>query len=195
MKTYHFIYIPGLGDDNVKGQSWAVKRWQRKGVTSELVQMKWSDYEAWQSKLDRVLASVDAAVGEGKKVAIIGASAGASAAINVYSARSDVIVGVLLIAGKANHPERVGTNYKTKNPAFWTSVQASAKVISTLSADDRKAITARYGIVDEVVLPSDSKIAGARNRYVPSIGHVITIATQLLFGIPSFLRFIKRLSR
>jgi len=38
---------------------------------------------------------------------------------------------------------------------------------------------------------SDSYIAGANNRVVPTIGHTFTIAVQILFGAPSFLSFLK----
>ena len=191
MKSLHLIYVPGLGDQNVSSQQWAVNTWHRYGVTAELVQMNWASGD-WEPKLERILTSIDAAVHDGKAVGLVGASAGASAVINAYAARRESVVGVVLIAGKVNRPETVGHGYKSKNPAFWTSINQCQLSLAKLDDSDRKRILSRRGLLDEVVLPADNIIPKAHNHRVPSIGHVITISTQLLFGAPSFIRFLRK---
>jgi hypothetical protein len=61
-----------------------------------------------------------------------------------------------------------------------------------LTASDRARILSRYAVLDERVTRQDSLVPGAHNRLSPTIGHVPTIAAQLILGAPSFLRFLKR---
>jgi hypothetical protein len=56
----------------------------------------------------------------------------------------------------------------------------------------RKRILSLYGWIDELVYKPDSQIEGAKNRMVPTIGHVVTIGFQLALGAPGFIRFIKQ---
>ncbi len=191
-KPLHLIYIPGLGDTRVSGQMKAISTWRWYGVTAELVQMNWANNEPWQQKFDRLLARIDAARASGHDVGLVAASAGATAAINSYAARKADISGVVLIAGKVNRPAAIGQTYHRRNPAFITSAQDCQQALASLGEADRRRILSRFGVIDEVVARADSFIPGACNRTVPSVGHFVTIATQLVFGAPSFIRFLKR---
>lgn len=191
-KLLHLIYITGLGDASPNSQRWAVSTWRKWGVTSELFQVNWADGEAWQPKFDRLLDLIDSLVADGKAVGLVGASAGAGAAINAFAARKDKIVGVVCISGKVNRPEVIGQGYRKKNPAFVTSAYQVEQSLAVLDVSDRRRILSRYALLDETVYKPDSRIAGARNRIVPTVGHFFTIATQLIFGAPSFIRFLKR---
>ena len=190
-KKLHVIYIPGLGDENPGRQRMAVRTWRWWGVEAELIQMIWSDATPWEDKFERLLARIDALHAEGKSVGIVAASAGASAAINAYAVRKDAIVGVVLLAGKVNRPEAVGANYRQKFPSFIESLDACQPALASLSASERGNILSRYAVYDEIVDEADSIIPDAVNqkRYIP--GHVPLIATQIIFGAPSFLRFLK----
>ncbi|MEK7594679.1 MAG: hypothetical protein AAB436_03520 [Patescibacteria group bacterium] len=190
----HIIYITGVGDHNIGGQQKAVNTWSWYGVTTEICQMNWGDKQPWQSKLDKLLATIDKSVQEGKQVALVAVSAGASAAINAFAARKDTVVGVVCIAGKINHPETIGGHYLSQNPALPTSVEACQQALKTLDDNERKRILTRFALYDNVVTTRDSKIHGARNRYVLSILHIPTIATQISLGAPSFIYFLKRLA-
>ena len=194
MKQLHLIYVPGLGDDRITNQAKLVNTWSKYGVSLEICQLLWSNGE-WQPKLDKLLKVIDSAVAEDKDVALVAASAGASAATIAFAARQETLVGMVLIAGKVNHPERVGRGYKTKNPAFWTAVNQVQTALDSLSEVSRSHILSRRGVLDEVVVPSDNKIPGAVNQIVPSSGHVITIGSQLLFGAPSFIKFLRKLQK
>jgi hypothetical protein len=115
--------------------------------------------------------------------------------INAYAARRDQIVACVLIAGKVNRPDSIRTHYREENPAFVTSVNDCQAALESLDGEYRKRILSLYGWIDELVYKPDSYIEGAKNRTVPTIGHVLTIGTQLLLGAPNFIRFIKQQKR
>lgn len=192
IKTLHLIYIPGLGDQSISNQLWAVRRWSKYGVEAELFQMKWSNTEAWEPKFERLLLRIDELLSEGKDVALVGASAGASAAINAFTARKDHIVGVVCIAGKINRPDAIGPRYRRENPAFVKSAEDCEIALTHLTSDDRSRILSRYAWVDETVAKADSQVAGATNQQLHSIGHAVTIGLQLVFGAKSFISFLKQ---
>jgi len=103
-----------------------------------------------------------------------------------------VVTGVVCIAGKINYPEHIGQGYKRQNPAFWESAQLTPEALTHLGPTERRRILSIRARYDPVVSAADSKLAGAVNRVTWTMGHVTTIATQLLFGAPRFLRFLKR---
>lgn len=191
----HVIYIPGLGDTKIGGQSKAVATWKLWGVTSEVCQMKWADKEPWSPKLERLLRMIDVRVAEGKPVALVGASAGASAVINAYAARPQAIVGCVIIAGKVNRPEAIGKRYRLRDPAFITSASDCQAALEQLDTSRRKRILSLFALADELVYKPDSRITGAVNRMVPTVGHAVTIGCQITLGAPLFIRFLKSLPR
>jgi len=161
-------------------------------VEPELFQMNWGDKEPWTPKFQRLLARIDELVKEGKPVGLVGASAGASAVINTYAARKDHLVGIVCISGKINRPQVIANRYVKNNPAFVTSAYDCEQALKTLDPADRRRILSRYAVFDGIVPHVDSRILGARNRLSPTLGHSPTIATQIVFGAPGFLRFLKQ---
>lgn len=155
--------------------------------------MNWADDEPWHRKFDHILTTIDAAAAEDKAVGLVGASAGAAAVINAFAARKHAVIGVVLIAGKVNRPQAIGQRYRHDTPAFVRSAYDCQSALASLAADDRCRILSRYGFFDELVSKRDSCIPGARNRRVPTPEHIFTIAIQLIFGAPSFIRFLRRL--
>lgn len=187
------IYIPGLGDANPRGQLALVKTWRWHGVEPHFFQMNWADGEAFAPKLERLLQLIDGQHAKGNKVSLVAASAGAGVAINAFAARKAIVNGVVLIAGWVNFPEDIGQGYRRKNPAF---VESAYQVQSSLDMldfeNDRARIQSRHAVFDPVVAPKYSEVIGGHNVTVPSVGHATTIATQLAFGAPAWLRFLKR---
>lgn len=173
-------------------QSWAVRQWRRLGVESELIPMDWGSDEVWQDKLDRVLLRIDTLHAQGKQVGLVCSSAGALAAVNAYAARQKEIVGVVAIAGKINRPEAIGDGYAATNPALLPAAYACELALARLKTSARRRIQSRYALLDETVSHADSHVPGARNRRVLAAGHVFTIASQLVWGAPSFIRFLRR---
>jgi hypothetical protein len=190
-KRLHVIYIPGLGDQNPTRQRKAVDFWRHYGVEAELFRMNWADDVPWEAKFERLLQRIDELAEKGS-VALVGASAGASAVINAFAARQDKIVGAACISGKIHHPERIGARYRKNNPSFITSAYACPRSLATIPKDKRSRILCRYALFDEVVNTKDSRVDGARNRRSPTFFHAFTIGFQLVLGAPSFLKFLKR---
>lgn len=157
--------------------------------------MRWDDSEAWIDKSQRLSSRIETLTAQGIKVALVGASAGASAVINAYALHTSQLVGCVLLAGKVNHPETIGNSYRRRNPAFVESAYACEKALATLTNQDRTRILSRYGALDEIVPKKDSYIPGASNEIVPTFEHALTIATQIVFGAPHFLRFLKKLAK
>jgi pimeloyl-ACP methyl ester carboxylesterase len=189
--THHVIYIPGLGDNkNVSGQRFAVGLWRIWGVKPHLYQMKWADGKPFQEKFDGLLTLIDVLTHTGS-VSLVGSSAGATAAINAYASRSQHIQAVVCIAGKINNPQTIGPYYLRDNPAFGESAQLAVSSLAQLDTGERQHILSLFAAVDPVVPARDSIVEGAINRRLPTAGHAVTIATQLIFGAPWFLHFIK----
>ena len=192
----HLIYLPGIGDaPPTSAQAKALRTWPWWGVEAEIFELHWADDVVWRDKFQRLLVRIDELQAAGKTIALVGISAGASAAINAYAARSNAIHGVVCVAGKVNRPQAIGRYYRQNNPSFVESVEAAQTSLRQLSSSDRQRILSRYALLDGSVVRSDSIIPGAHNRLVFTIGHIFTIATQITLGAPSFIRFLKRLPR
>lgn len=153
--------------------------------------MNWADGEAFAPKLERLLTLIDDVAKKGP-VSLVAASAGATAAINAYAARLDVISGLVCICGKINNPEGIAAHYVRDNPAFGESAAQTVAALSNLNLAQRQHILSIRAMFDPVVSAKDSILEGAYNRATWTSGHALTIATQLLFGAPSFIRFLKR---
>ena len=190
-KPLHLIYIPGLGDHKSSGQQMIVNTWKWWGVTSELFQINWADGEQWDPKFERLLACIDRASFASKDVGLVGASAGATAVINAFHARKSSIVGVVLIAGKINHPETISQSLTQKNVAFGPAAQRASAALAKLSKGERSRIMSRYALFDPIVPAADSHVPGARNCVQPTIGHAFTIASQMFYAAPLFIRFLR----
>lgn len=191
-KKYYVIYIPGLGDRKVKGQQKAVNVWRRhRGITPYIFQMRWDDGEAFQPKLDRLLSRIDQANVDGYEVSLVAASAGASAALNAYSQRRDVIHGVVCICGQILGPNHISAyTYKT-NPAFKESMQMLPDSLEALGSDDRRRILSLHPIKDLLVPVEDTYLAGAVLRRMPTSGHAFSIGYALTVGSSKIMRFLR----
>jgi pimeloyl-ACP methyl ester carboxylesterase len=193
MKTHDVIYVPGLGDTHVTWQRRLISSWRLWGVRPHILPMIWGDGESFAPKLQKLLDKIDNLHDRGHKVSLVGASAGAGAVLNTFAARKNKISGVICIAGKINNPEGIGDSYRRRSSAF---VESSYQVQTSLDKldfeNDRSRIQSRYAMFDPVIPTRDSEVVGGHNKTVATIGHSATIATQLLFGAPFFIRFLKQ---
>ncbi len=194
-KKLRVLYVPGLGDSRLGAQQLTLFLWRLWDVRAEIVPMHWDTTEAWEAKLERLLTAIDTLEAQGYTVGLVGVSAGASAVINAYALRKAHLVGCVLVAGKVNRPEAIGTHYRQHNPALVTSVEMCVQSLAQLDGADRQRILSRYAVRDLVVAQADSIIPGACNRQAWTIGHAVTIGFQLVFGAPGFLRFLKRMAK
>lgn len=193
MAAHDVIYVPGIGDTKTTFQALAIKSWRLWGVVPHIFPMRWADQESIAPKFGRLLDYIDNLLEQGHKVSLVGASAGASVVINAFAARPEKISGVVCIAGKVNRPEAIGSWYKRNALAFVESANQATASLNSLNERQLRRINSRYSPVDIIVPKKDSVIPGATNTAVFSFGHAITIAVQLIFGAPSWLRFLKKL--
>jgi pimeloyl-ACP methyl ester carboxylesterase len=196
MNNHTVIYIPGIGDDIKKLQSTLIKKWRLYGVQPLVHEMPWMDQEPFASKLERLVALIKELHGQDRIVSLVGASAGAGAAINAFAQRSGKVNGIVCIAGKVNNPESIGDGYRQRSPSFIESanqVQFSLDILD--EGNYRSRIMSRYALIDPIIPREDSIVLGGVNITVPTFGHSVTIAEQLLLGAPNYLRWLKRLAK
>ncbi len=194
MKIHDVIYVPGIGDDPRGLQEKLIQTWKIFGARPHRFELPWDGQQSFDSKLAHLLSYIDGLTQQGHRVSLVGASAGAGAVINAFAARPDTVSGVICIAGKVNHPQTIGSAYRKRSAAFHESAVLVKGSLAQL--DELKklaAIQSRYALLDPIVLRRDSIVKGATNVTVPTIGHATTIATQLVFGAPFYLKFLKEL--
>jgi predicted alpha/beta hydrolase family esterase len=191
MKMHHVIYVPGLGDAKPQGQQLVTELWRPLGVRGHYVPMHWAVDEPWQTKLERLLQAIDELSKSGT-VSLVGTSAGASAVLQAYERRRTTVAGVVCICGKINNVEAVNPDYYTENPSFKDALAWLQKALPKLSAADCAHILSIHPLWDGVVPVQDTVIPGAQERTILAAGHAFSIFVTLVFGAPSFMRFLKR---
>ena len=192
----HVIYVPGVGDSNPVFQRRVVRTWKLWGVDPELHQINWAQEASWSKKHAGLLVRIDELISQNKQVALVGVSAGGAAVMAAYTDRQENIVAVVLICGKLKNPGDIGPKYRNANPALVDAITDSDAALKKLKHLDVSNILTRRALFDEVVTThEDSIVDGAHNSVSPTIGHAITIGLQLVFGAPSFLRFLKKHNR
>lgn len=155
------------------------------------MQVNWFDNEPFESKLKRLLETVDKLANQGS-VSLIGVSAGASLALAAYSLRKDNISSVVFICGKLQNPGGVNESYFRKNPAFRESVFSTPDNLANLTDVDKAKMQTIHAFIDTVVPVRDSKIAGVRDKTIPAIGHVVSISLAITLYAKSITAFIKK---
>jgi predicted peptidase len=190
--SHHVIYLPGVGDHkNSPIQTKALEKWRKFGLEPHFQLINWNSSESFESKLGQIIKIVDELSSQNHTISLVGASAGASMAMNIYSARKGKISAVVLICGKINRPETLGVNYKTQNPALLDSVTASAKNAKNLNDQDKAKMLTILPIFDEIVAKSDGVIPGVKNKTLFSVTHGPSIGLALTLYKQIAINFIK----
>ena len=185
------IYIPGLGDRSVIERLLSrlvLKLWRLYGVRAEMLAVRWYDGLPFDEKRDRILAAVDEKIRRGYTVSLIGASAGASMAINVAAARPE-IWKIVTVAGVSSPFIPISPSIRRSSPAFVTSCESLATSIARVPATKIHTISA---LSDSVVGKRYSFIEHAHNHRLLSAGHLMTIALCLTLFSPYVIFLIRR---
>jgi len=144
--------------------------------------MKWRDMnETFEQKCARVLEAVDTAVRSHEKVVLIGESAGGSMAMNLHTMYPERISKTITICGKNIGATNVSPRLYKNNPAFRESMAHAEAAVANMSAQRRQLITTFYSTRDPVVFPKDTLIEGTVAKKLPTTGHLLSIATVLVF--------------
>lgn len=191
-KQHHVIYVPGILD-GIYYQNEAVKLWRLYGVRGHCHVMPWLGDEAYEPKMERLLAEIDAYRAKGHLVSLVGASAGASAVLNAYIQRRDDITGVVYIVGKILAPETVPRKIYRTNPAFKTSMAILQKTLRQLTPEDKAKIHSFYSPGDTFMPHAGTVIKGVRESRLPSLQHGWAITYSLTLGARKILRPLKDL--
>ena len=192
MKRNVVIYIPGLGDDKPRGQKLALNLLKIFKIKPYYFAIGWADQNTFDAKLEHLLSLVDKLHENGHKINILAASAGASAALNLFAERRKEISSISLICGKVNNLDKIGKEYYEKNPNFKDSVELLPRSLAKLNLEDRAKIMSIRPVRDPVVPPKDTIIEGAKNIQSFTFGHLSTIAHYLTVGLPRIIWWIKK---
>ena len=191
MKHY-VIYIPGLGDNKYLVQGIFVWLWRLYGVTSVTRTMNWSEgSESFEQKLSRLLVEIDEKLAKGYRVSLVGASAGASAVVNIF-ARQPEIGRLVIICGKIQHPETISERTYRVNQAFKESMAAVSASLDSLADTERTKILNLHPLFDPTVPVADTKIDGSREAVMKTKGHTMGILVALTIYGRSICKFIKK---
>lgn len=192
-RQHHVIYVPGILDNIYHIQSISVRTWRLYGVRGHCHVMPWLGQESFGPKFQRLLDEIDKYLGQGHKVSLAGASAGASAVLNAYVALPGKINGVVLICPKINHPETVSKKTYRENPAFKESLELLQINLPKLTTHDKATKILSYiSPADGSISYAGSVIPGVPERRLPAIRHGYAIFYALTFGAHSFIRILKR---
>jgi pimeloyl-ACP methyl ester carboxylesterase len=190
----HVIYVPGIGDNAFYFQGMAVRMWLLFGVRGHFHPMPWLGQEEFEPKFQRLLDEIDRYAAKGRKVSLVGPSAGASAILNAYLARRDKINGLVYICAKINGPETVEQELYDANPAFKTSIERLVKDLPKLTPEDKAKMLSVYSPGDKRVPYAATVIPGVQEKRLPPFKHSVAIAYAITFGAHGLLRFLKSLN-
>ena len=191
-QQHHVIYIPGIHDDAYRVQGLIVKIWWLLGVHGHCHVMPWAGQAGYEFKIQRLRSEIDKYSGRGHRVSLIGASAGASAVLNLYIEDPNKISGVSLICPKINRPETVSQKTYAANPAFRIALELLQSNVTKLTATDKSRVTVYYSPKDGVVSYADGRIPAVQERRLPPVRHGFAIIYALTLGSPRLLNRLKQ---
>lgn len=179
---HHVIYVPGIMDDVAYAQSTLVRLWRIYNLVGLTHSMPWTGAADYPAKAQRLLALIDSLHAQGRTVSLVGASAGASAVLNAYHDRLDVINGVVLVCPKINNSDNIGSEIETKNPSFIQSMNVLEVRLPQLTDANKQRIISLLSPRDGLVPREDSFIAGVTEQRLPPLRHNSAIAYAITFG-------------
>ncbi len=182
-KSIHIIYVPGFGGKYDWLRSLILRCWRFRNITAEMVPMDWGN-GTFTQKMDDINMAIDRA--SGKKVVLIGESAGGSMVVHALAHRPSDLHGVMTLCGKNILPETVDKHYIEYSPAFGVSMKNLNDSISNIHPHDRKRFVSLHPIYDPTVPVKETLLPGCRQKRVWLIGHVpvifitITLLSRML---------------
>lgn len=178
----HVIYIPGIGDSYDSFRRFMLRFWNLWGVSVEYVPIGWykgGDFEEKMGYIDSAIGGV-----EGKRIVLIGESAGATLALHA-SLRHTNIHQVITLCGVAQPGTPVSQYLRRRAPALDTAV-------NTLPQKFAVDVHSVRGLIDTTVGKKWSKTNGATIHTIWMIGHRMTIITCLTILAPLMVSIAKK---
>lgn len=190
MKT-HIIYVPGLGDGYDPIRRFLLGFWRIYNVDVQMIPSGWSGTEPYENKVHRIQEAIANACGHGKRVVLIGESAGGSLALNVYASEPEKVSKVLTLCGKNTGPEKVSPRYYRKNPAFREAMQEVESSILKLTKAQRGRFVSVYPLFDPTVPVAETFIPDCQKVRIWSVGHLASVFIALTLASPLVVRAAK----
>lgn len=191
VKQHVVLYVPGLGDLNLRNRQKLLNLWHFKRVRIEICPMYWQKNEPWQKKLDRLLARIDELYAQQFFVSLIGESAGASAVVQAMKLRHSKLNAGILLCGKTQFPDRVSSRLYALNPALKNAVVASQTAVNSLTPQEKAKMLNLHPIADPVVPVKETKIPGVADAVMPVIGHALSIGFGMSIWSFRIVKFIR----
>ena len=186
------IYFNGLGDGRInKFQKRALMSQKRHGIEIKHIPINWHSGLSFDELLYDTVRKVKQELKEHNNLILIGASAGGSLALNVYSGLINENIKVITICARINENNlpswdlrtlsrmaHIGTRRQSKS--FYGSVMYCTNiVIPSLTIKSKCNIVNFYGLADEVVPIDTMKIDGIKSYGIKTIGHFWGINTGI----------------
>lgn len=151
--------------------------------------MNWTN----EGTLDQKMTAIDQAIdrAKGKRVVLVGESAGGGMVIHMMARRDDIDAGIT-VCGKNSHPETVGEHYLGRSPAFRTLIENLNGSLDGLTAKRRSRIVSITPLYDGLVPVREMLLPGVRQTRVFSVGHFVTILMMLTLYSPIVARLARR---
>jgi hypothetical protein len=188
-KQLHIIYIPGFGEIYDAGRRTLLNSWRIFGATTEFVPMNWNNTETYEQKLQRVHLAIDKAAG--KRIVLIGESAGGSIALPIYATRRHELHKVMTICGKNSRAANVAPRLYRKHIAFAAAMRHTDTVVGRLDKKQLRHLVVFYPLFDEIIPYNETALPGSRVIRLVSVGHFLTI----LLSLTLFSGYIVRVAR
>ncbi len=186
----HILYLSGFGNNYDPFRLRWLKRWRFRGVTVELVPMQWEGNETFEQKIIRIDKGIDRAAG--KRIVLLGESAGGSMAVHMYARRPDDLHKVLTLCGKNRYPETVSQTYYERSPAFRVSMERLNASIDLLSDEQCCDFVSIHPLYDPTVPVKETLLPSCRRVRLPVIGHALTIGLGLTLLAPVIVHAVRK---
>lgn len=190
-KQHHVIYIPGIGDSRPWAQDKILRLWKLWNIGAHYSPVYWDINEPYEDKLAKLTKLVDKLYSQDNLVTIVGVSAGASMAMNVFAAQKAKISRAAFICGKLLYPETVQGSYFKKHPAFKESVFAADANFKTMSDEDKAKLLTLYPLADNTVPVEAAKLPGVLAKRLLTIGHIPAIYLAITVYSRTIAKFLK----
>ncbi len=200
-KKQHIFIFPGLGDETLF-LKWVTNNWTKRfTVIPHVVSVGWYDKTSnFETKLSDLVKQAKVLAKDSNEITLLGVSAGASAAINVWRKLQDSGIdlrgGIINICGRVIRGENIRfrtLEFVSRNSlAFRDSVLQCEKNLKKLSLKERSKILTLRSFFDELVPESTVIIKGATNLVLPTPEHIFSIATAMTVYAEKIMDFIKR---
>jgi pimeloyl-ACP methyl ester carboxylesterase len=191
------IYIPGLGDKR-RGFIWAqrqlLRTWSIYGFRTHIFAIDWASDQPFDERFSELLGLIDRFHAEGAAVALVGASAGASAVILGLIERPDKVIGVATICGQLLGTKALYGPAAMANPRFKYALARMQDRTDSLSDEARRRILTLRPKVDAIVAPEEATFPGGVNYRMPISGHLLGIGFGILFEGRRIAKFLKHAS-